>query len=1056
MKTKHLINARAVHARFAWWALSCLLAIQLQAAELLRNGDFSDTFTAWKTSDATGTWNAYVYDVTSGGYINLHPPGSYTGSLLRQSLNVTGIANQTVTLSAKLRKTSAPSGSTISFRLQYVSTGNQVREVEVLNPANDGIGDWTLVSGNYTFPGDARKLTALVVYKGDYGDFDGDDFSLTASGVTVGTIPFLSGCSPSAGNYGSTITIYGSGFGNANEMLQLQGTSSGLNIQSWADTQITATVQEPARSGKMALFKDYVEADGTANFDVTSPNFTVDAIGGPFRVIKGATLNIPVKIGLWHGFTTTNGITFLLPEAPSAAAFAPVNMKTAGGVLLTLDTSGLPPGKQTLQVQTMEEHAYARFASLELEVVTVADIKFALMGTEITSGTLAINAQGELNGLGFTLYDANGKALDATAVTINSSNPTLFQPFKDNMGYWRYLALDNGSVTLTVTAPDGFSKNLTVNISVPNAPKVLSAGLMYSTLSNKGDVTNYFSATATDPVGMGWQNLTVRDQDTEWTANSTQATTTFRLKEGEMPGMYLFNAYTYSGTWETGYTETSKRFAVLTVENDPARGMISGRIADLNSSASAHMMNGNLELYDANSQALIKQQLIYLFGEPKYVFPYVAPGNYKLRFVPGDSRKAAQWYPNATSFAHAATVTVTAGQNVNGINFFNNTIDLREAIDFDTPDIFTSGFKILSTDTGWYGQRAFTHDNADALQTPMLQDDGSSFVEGTIEGPGTLSFWWKVSSETNADVMSFTLNWDMAKQMTISGEVEWTLVTIELPAGPNTVSWQYAKNSSGSGGMDAAWLDQVSFTPATVTTAPGIQVQPQSRTAIVGENAQFTVTATGTGPLYYFWKKDGELIPTATTETLSLQNVQVGDAATYTVVVSNSVGVANSDPATLTVYVPPSITTALTNRTVSSNRSVTFHVVATGTGPLTYQWQLNGNTIGGATTDTLDVTPTGNAKAGLYRVAVSGPGGVAESYADLTVVDLQMFTGSQAGLIISGASGNQYQIEYASSLDTPVTWSVLKSFTLSSSPQTVLDENSPGQPRRFYRVILSK
>jgi hypothetical protein len=1035
-------------------ALASFTGGRAGAAELLRNADLNSGLSPWKATETISGWNPHVNDVTTGGHANLHPPGSYQGPLLRQSLNVTGIANRTITVSGKLRKISAPLGNTISLRIQYVSTANEVREVDVVKPDNDAVGDWTAVSADFTFPADARKMTAFIIYKGDYGDFDGDDFSISASGVTVGTIPVIYGATPIKTAYGSPVIITGTGFGSSTSTLRLRAASNGITIQNWSDTQITAVVQEPARSGMWTAFNDYVEADSEANCEITSPNFTVDVIGSPFRVIKGTSLSVPLKVNLLNGFSTTGGIGFLVPEAPAAASFAPANTKNSGGVLLTLNTGGLNPGKHSLHAQTLENNSYARFAAFDVEVLSVANIKFLMLSSELTATSINVDTQGELNGLSFVLLDSAGKSLDDGAVTVTSSNPGVFFPFKDNVGHWRFFAQDNGTVTLTVTAPDGFSKSLTVNISVPNTPKVLSVGLTYSVMSNKGDITNYFNALATEPVGVGWQNLTVRDQDTQWTQDSKQATTAFRLNEGEAPGMYLFSGYTYSGTWETGYTETSKRFALLTVENDSSRGLISGRITDLSPSAIMHMMNGTLELYDASSQTMVKQQLVYLFGEPVYTLPYVAPGNYKLRFVPGDTRKAPQWYPNASSFANAGTITVTAGNTVSGINFFNNTIELREAIDFSTPDIFTSGFKILSSDTGWYGQRAFTHDNADALQTPALQDDGVAFVEGTIEGPGTLTFWWKVSSEQTADALTFTLNWNMGEQLAISGEVGWTQVTVELPSGPNTVAWQYTKNSSGSGGMDAAWLDQISFTPSGVTTSPSIQVHPQSRTANVGNDVQFTVTASGTPPLYYQWKKNGEPLDGQTADTLNLANVQVGHAGTYTVIVSNSVGVATSDPATLTVYVPPSVSTPPVNLTVSPNRSVTFNVVATGTGPLTYQWQLNGSNIEGANSDTLVISPTVSAKAGLYNVVITGPGGSAASTAHLTVVDLQMFSGAQAGLIISGATGNQYRIDYTTSLNAPITWTELRTVTLTSSPQTVLDETSPGQPRRFYKAIL--
>ena len=47
--------------------------------------------------------------------------------------------------------------------------------------------------------------------------------------------------------------------------------------------------------------------------------------------------------------------------------------------------------------------------------------------------------------------------------------------------------------------------------------------------------------------------------------------------------------------------------------------------------------------------------------------------------------------------------------------------------------------------------------------------------------------------------------------------------------------------------------------------------------------------------------------------------------------------------------VAPAITTQPASQTVSTGQKATFTVTATGTAPLSYQWQKNGTAIGGAT-----------------------------------------------------------------------------------------------------------
>ncbi|HEY3132395.1 MAG TPA: immunoglobulin domain-containing protein [Acidobacteriota bacterium] len=88
---------------------------------------------------------------------------------------------------------------------------------------------------------------------------------------------------------------------------------------------------------------------------------------------------------------------------------------------------------------------------------------------------------------------------------------------------------------------------------------------------------------------------------------------------------------------------------------------------------------------------------------------------------------------------------------------------------------------------------------------------------------------------------------------------------------------------------------------ADMPTAPTIISQPQSQTVSVGANVTFSVTAGGTTPLSYQWRKDGANISGATNATLTLNNVQRTDAGNYTVVVSNSIGTITSTAARLNV-----------------------------------------------------------------------------------------------------------------------------------------------------------
>lgn len=81
----------------------------------------------------------------------------------------------------------------------------------------------------------------------------------------------------------------------------------------------------------------------------------------------------------------------------------------------------------------------------------------------------------------------------------------------------------------------------------------------------------------------------------------------------------------------------------------------------------------------------------------------------------------------------------------------------------------------------------------------------------------SISFYVKVSSESNHDFLRFYVNNDMIGQW--SGNVSWTRVAFPVTAGEKTFRWVYAKDPLTSSGDDAAWIDFIILPPLLQTTA---------------------------------------------------------------------------------------------------------------------------------------------------------------------------------------------------------------------------------------------
>jgi uncharacterized repeat protein (TIGR01451 family) len=189
------------------------------------------------------------------------------------------------------------------------------------------------------------------------------------------------------------------------------------------------------------------------------------------------------------------------------------------------------------------------------------------------------------------------------------------------------------------------------------------------------------------------------------------------------------------------------------------------------------------------------------------------------------------WDVGAVGNLSSATMTITVTPTVAGATLTNVATAFRTetdpnpdnntAVSILIPNLAVSVLLGEATDTNlvwksygsssilWGQQTNVTHDGIDAAQSGVVTHGQGTYMETSIRGPGTLTFWWKVSSESGGDRFYFYTNgWTMAN---ITGNVDWQQFTYNVPASLVTVTWGYVKDANISAGSDAAWLDQVNF-----------------------------------------------------------------------------------------------------------------------------------------------------------------------------------------------------------------------------------------------------
>jgi hypothetical protein len=279
-----------------------------------------------------------------------------------------------------------------------------------------------------------------------------------------------------------------------------------------------------------------------------------------------------------------------------------------------------------------------------------------------------------------------------------------------------------------------------------------------------------------------------------------------------------------------------------------------------------------------------------------------------------------------------------------------------------------------------FGQAAFTGDT----------------VSFTIVASGTqpISYQWRINGK------------NLSNSAIVSGVNEPTLTLTNVNPTYTAFYSVIATNSAGS--VESNLVELAVSNLPTKTQAPVIITNPDSKTAAIGETLSFSGSATALPEPSYRWQKDGVDLANvgnvqgADTNTLTLYGVAATDGGKYTLVATNTVGTATSQPATLVVkdVQAPLFTSQPANQTANVG-SVAFFTTKVSAFPApTYQWRkngvnlVNGGKIQGATKPTLSISNLAASDAGTYSVVVTNALGSATSNdAVLTTDGTPAFTG---------------------------------------------------------------
>jgi alpha-tubulin suppressor-like RCC1 family protein len=279
----------------------------------------------------------------------------------------------------------------------------------------------------------------------------------------------------------------------------------------------------------------------------------------------------------------------------------------------------------------------------------------------------------------------------------------------------------------------------------------------------------------------------------------------------------------------------------------------------------------------------------------------------------------------------------------------------------------TLGLRADGTVIAWGSNHYGESSVPPGLSTIVKIAAGGSRNSFALEADGTLHAWGFQATTHNQPPTDVThwggvaADWFNLGLLTNGTVRAWGNVEPIFTTVPPSVSNALAV--AGGGGFGLALLGE---------GRPYLWKSPTDLTVFSGAPARFEVKALGTASMRYQWRRGETDLPGETNAVLTIAAAQTSQAATYRVVVTDSLGVSISEPATLTVLEsPPVILVQPTNRVALAGRPFNLQVEVEGSLPITYEWHRSGTAVPGVSGPVIDRTNAFYLDAGDYEVVVA-------------------------------------------------------------------------------------
>lgn len=217
--------------------------------------------------------------------------------------------------------------------------------------------------------------------------------------------------------------------------------------------------------------------------------------------------------------------------------------------------------------------------------------------------------------------------------------------------------------------------------------------------------------------------------------------------------------------------------------------------------------------------------------------------------TPAQEYRFDSWGGSVTSFTSPLTLNVTGNLSVTA-----RFLPVVFSDDFESGTLQHLSWS-TSGDAPWLIESTNVAAGRYAARSGIIgNSQASSLLLTTNFAASTGSFEYRVSSELNYDFLKFFVDGTLIQQW--SGQAGWATFSFPVPSGNHTLQWSYVKDPSGSSGLDAAFIDNVSL-PIVL---PKDSTTPAHLSWVQGSDGSLTISLTGQVNQQYVLQTSTDLI----------------------------------------------------------------------------------------------------------------------------------------------------------------------------------------------------